>query len=31
MFEDYFKEYDFKPLNDYVSKLKKEIVDVKKS
>lgn len=30
MLESYFKEFDFKPLNDYVDKLEKEIVDVKK-
>ena len=29
MFEDYFKEFNFKPLNDYVEKLEKEIVDIK--
>ena len=30
MFEDYFKEFDFKPLKDYVDKLEKEIVYIEK-
>lgn len=28
MLENYFKEFNFKPLNDYVNKLEKEIVDI---